>query len=153
MFSSRPQRRRQEVDRRRLQLKRWHTEIIHTVDQLSAVQRAVTARMTSAGYPERKLFAMQLALEEAIVNAIKHGHHGDAKKSVRVRYRLDPTRLEAEICDQGPGFDPRRVPDPTAPENLERPSGRGLLLMRHFMTSIRFNKRGNCVTLCLERSG
>ena len=152
MFSRRRQRSRQEVDRERLHHEQWRKEIIHTVAELTDVIRTVTGRMTAAGFSERDIFGMHLALEEALVSAIKHGHHSDPTKIVRFRYQVKPTRVLAEIRDQGPGFDPDQVPDPTAPENLERPTGRGLFLMRHYMTWVRFNKRGNCVTLCLERS-
>jgi serine/threonine-protein kinase RsbW len=69
-----------------------------------------------------------------------------------VRYQVDAMRALAEVEDEGPGFDPRTVPDPRAPENLERPSGRGLLLMGHFATWIRYNPQGNCVALCRYRS-
>jgi len=70
---------------------------------------------------------------------------------VRLRYLLRPDYLLAEIEDQGPGFRLKDVPDPFAPENRERPCGRGLLLMRNYMTWVRFNDIGNCVTLCRRR--
>ncbi len=57
------------------------------------------------------------------------------------------------IEDQGRGFQPEEVPDPFAPENLERPSGRGLVLMRNYMTSVRYNAAGNRVTMCRQRGG
>jgi serine/threonine-protein kinase RsbW len=64
-----------------------------------------------------------------------------------------PPVLEAVVAAmQGDGFDPDAVPDPLAPENLEKPSGRGLLLMRHYLTSVDFNEKGNHVTLCRCRS-
>ena len=65
---------------------------------------------------------------------------------------MNSKRVWFEVRDEGMGFDPLKVPDPLAPENLERSSGRGLLLIRSYMTSIRFNKRGNCVRLCKERT-
>jgi serine/threonine-protein kinase RsbW len=108
--------------------------------------------LTAAGFTERDVFGVRLALEEAIVNALRHGHRGDPTKSVRVRCLVSPDRILAEVEDQGPGFDPEQVPDPLAPENLERPSGRGLFLMRTYMTWIRFNARGNHVTMCKCRS-
>jgi serine/threonine-protein kinase RsbW len=62
-------------------------------------------------------------------------------------------RVLAEVEDEGPGVDPKSVPDPRDPENLERPGGRGLLLMRHYMSSVHYSGRGNVVTLCQYRSG
>jgi serine/threonine-protein kinase RsbW len=94
-----------------------------------------------------------LSLEEALVNALRHGHGLDPTKVVRVRYHVAADVVLAEVEDEGPGFDPRAVPDPLKDENLERPSGRGILLMRRYMTSVEHKGRGNHLTLCLRRSG
>jgi serine/threonine-protein kinase RsbW len=96
-------------------------------------------------FTENEIFSIKLALEEAIVNAIKHGNQMDRSKTVRVAYRIEPDRFDVLIVDEGPGFDPDDVPDCTAPENLERPCGRGLLLMRHYMNHIEYRDRGNTV--------
>jgi serine/threonine-protein kinase RsbW len=71
----------------------------------------------------------------------------DRAKKVRIAYQLFPDRFQVQITDEGTGFDPGDVPDPTAFENLERPCGRGLMLMRHYMTDVAFNQRGNIVTM------
>jgi serine/threonine-protein kinase RsbW len=91
---------------------------------------------------------VRLALEEAVVNGLRHGNGGDSSKRVRVRYRVDAETLLVEVKDEGAGFDADAVPDATLPENLDRPGGRGLLLMRHFMTWVRYHGCGNRVTLC-----
>ena len=91
--------------------------------------------------------SIKLALEEALINAIKHGNQMDRSKSVRVSYRVLPDRFEVHVTDEGAGFDPADVPDPTAVENLERPCGRGLMLMRHYMSEVAFSGRGNCVVM------
>jgi serine/threonine-protein kinase RsbW len=99
---------------------------------------------------EQEIFSVRLALEEAFVNAIKHGNQYDTAKQVFVRYRFvdeNPIRFEISITDQGAGFDPEDVPDPTAEENLERPCGRGLMLMRHYMTEVEYNTTGNVVVM------
>jgi serine/threonine-protein kinase RsbW len=96
---------------------------------------------------DHDVFSIKLALEEALVNAIKHGNQMDRSKKVRIAYQLYPDRFHIQISDEGPGFDPTDVPDPTAFENLERPCGRGLMLMRHYMTEVAFNERGNGVTM------
>jgi serine/threonine-protein kinase RsbW len=88
-----------------------------------------------------------LALEEAICNAIKHGHADQPDQPVQVVYSINQQRILARVQDQGPGFDPAQVADPREEENLERPGGRGLLLMRSYMDRVEFNARGNCVTL------
>jgi serine/threonine-protein kinase RsbW len=126
--------------------------ILHLPTELDQVLEPLAARMTAAGYSERDVFAVRLAMEEALVNAIKHGNGGDPGKEVRVSYEVTDERVLAEVEDQGPGFDPTSVPDPLLPENMERPCGRGLLLIRAYMTWVRYNDRGNRVTLCKNRS-
>ena len=91
-----------------------------------------------------EVFSIRLALEEALINAIKHGNQMDRAKKVRVLYRVSPTASRCEVTDEGPGFDPSDVPDPTAVENLERPCGRGLMLMRHYMTEVVLQRRRQC---------
>ena len=103
-------------------------------------------------YTERDLFGIRLALEEAIVNAIRHGHRNDFTKLVRVRFEASDEQFVVEIEDEGPGFDPDGIADPLAPENLERPGGRGVFLMRNYMSWVSYNERGNCVTMCRRRS-
>jgi len=104
-------------------------------------------KQLAAQATDQELFAVRLALEEALVNAIKHGNQLDRSKKVAISYRFLPGRFEIRISDEGPGFDPADVPDPTAVENLERPCGRGLMLMRHYMTEVAYNDRGNSVVM------
>jgi serine/threonine-protein kinase RsbW len=103
------------------------------------------------GYDERDCFAVHLACEEALANALRHGTHHDPDKEVRLVSHVGPDGVRIEIEDDGPGFNPATVPDPTAPENLERESGRGLLLMRAYMDKVEFEDRGNRVVLVRRR--
>jgi serine/threonine-protein kinase RsbW len=112
----------------------------------------VTSVLAGLGYSPQDQFGVRLALEEAIVNGLRHGNGGDPRKRVRVGYRVDAEALLAEVEDEGPGFDRDAVPDPTRLENLERPGGRGLLLMHSFMTWVRYHGRGNRVSLCKRPS-
>lgn len=96
---------------------------------------------------DHDVFGVRLAIEEAVVNAMRHGNQLDPTKKVHVQYRFLPHSFEIEVRDEGPGFDPQDVPDPTAIENLERPCGRGLMLMRHYMTEVHYNARGNTVSM------
>jgi len=152
MRPRRPVRGRQEVGRHRSRQEHWRKESIRTCEEMGTLIGTVLGAMSTARFPEKDLFAMRLGLEEAIVNAVKHGHHGEWMKPVRVSFQVGPGEVRAKICDQGAGFDPRHVPDPLAPENLEKPTGRGILFMHYYMTWIRYNRRGNCVTLCKQRS-
>jgi serine/threonine-protein kinase RsbW len=130
----------------------WTCDSVRSPHDMARFLDAVVHAMTAAGFTARDLFAMRLALEEAIVNAVEHGHRGDGLKRVGVRYCVSAAEAVVEVEDQGKGFDPSQVPDPTTPENRERTCGRGLFLMRHCMTWVRHNHRGNCVTLCRCRS-
>ncbi len=104
-------------------------------------------------FREEDLFAIKLALEEALVNAVKHGNKLDPQKIVRIQYRVANHRVDITIEDQGPGFNPAELPDPTAEENLEMTSGRGILLMRAYMSCVVFNPAGNKVTLTKFNDG
>ena len=117
------------------------------------VQDEIEEALQAARYDDRDIFAVKLALEEALVNAIKHGNQMDPDKRVHVAYAVTPDRFDITITDEGPGFNPDDVPDPTLPENLERCCGRGLLLIRKFMTDVAYQGRGNVVTMCKLRNG
>ncbi len=121
-------------------------------DAGQAVQERIVARLESLEYSMRDVFGIRLALEEALVNAIKHGNGLDPDKTVRVNCLIEDDLLRVEIEDQGPGFNMSDVPDPTAEENLERPCGRGIMLIRSFMTSVEYNAKGNCVVLEKRRT-
>jgi len=129
------------------------TELTITSDLSEArrVQEQIEEALQAAGYTEHETFAIKLALEEALVNAIKHGNQMDPDKRVYVVFNVTPERFDIRITDEGGGFNPEDVPDPTAIENLERPCGRGLLLMRGFMTDVQYHGRGNVVTMVKVR--
>ena len=115
------------------------------------VQDIIEAQLRQHRYEDKEVFAIRLALDEAIVNAIKHGNQMDPTKRVQVRFRILAERFEVVITDEGPGYDPQDIPDPLAVENLERPSGRGLFLMRHYMSEITVHPPGNRLSLCKVR--
>jgi serine/threonine-protein kinase RsbW len=98
-------------------------------------------------WPETDIFGIHLSVEEAVVNAIKHGNAHDPNKKVHIQCKVDDKNLHIAIQDEGPGFNPEDVPDCTEDENLEVPSGRGLMLMRSFMTRVEYNNCGNGVVM------
>lgn len=116
------------------------------------LQDEIEQALIAQQFPERDIFCIKLALEEALVNAIKHGNQAERGKQVRVSYRVDHQRFAVDIQDEGPGFDPCDVPDPLNIENLERPCGRGLLLMRHYMSDVIFHPPGNRVSMTKVRT-
>ncbi len=111
------------------------------------VQDVLELGLQNLNAPDKDVFCIRLALEEALVNAIKHGNQMEITKKVIIKYTLDADVFEIMISDEGPGFDPNDVPDPTDIENLERPCGRGLMLMRHYMTEVNYNSTGNSVRM------
>jgi serine/threonine-protein kinase RsbW len=111
------------------------------------VQDIIEAQLRQQRYEDKEVFAIRLALDEAIVNAIKHGNQMDPTKRVHVRFRILTERFDVVITDEGPGYNPEEIPDPLAAENLERPSGRGLFLMRHYMSEIIVHPPGNRLSL------
>lgn len=115
------------------------------------VQNQIVALIEQADFPKEAVFAIRLALDEAMVNAVKHGNGEDPSKSVHIDFTLEPDRAIFVIRDEGPGFDPDALPDPTALENLSRPSGRGVMLMRAYMTEVGFADNGRQVTLTKDR--
>ena len=111
------------------------------------VEQHLIAELRSHNYPDDCLFAIRLALEEAISNAIKHGNGLDPDKTVTVKFSVTPEKICLIITDQGQGFDPGSVPDPTTDEHLEDPSGRGITLIRAYMDEVVYNSRGNEVRM------
>jgi serine/threonine-protein kinase RsbW len=93
-------------------------------------------------WSEHEIFGIHLAAEEAVVNAIRHGNGFDHQKQVHIVCKLSPQRLWLEIADEGTGFDPDLVPDCTQQENLHRPSGRGVMLMRNYMSRVEYRLDG-----------
>lgn len=104
------------------------------------------------GYGEADIFAIKLALEEGLINAIKHGNGYDPGKSVHITYTIDNQHAEITIADEGLGFRAEQVPDPTTDENLERPCGRGLMLMRAYMDEVTFNETGTAIRLVKRKA-
>jgi serine/threonine-protein kinase RsbW len=115
------------------------------------VQELIESALQASAYSEHDIFSIKLALEEALVNAIKHGNQMDPDKRVFVSFLITSERFEVRIADEGDGFNPADVPDPTAIENIERACGRGLLLMRGFMTEVEYHGKGNVVSMAKVR--
>ena len=110
------------------------------------------SQLEAAGWPTRDVYGIHLALEEALVNAIRHGNRSDPSKDVGLRLYLPDDSLRIEIEDEGAGFDPGKLPDPTEDEFLDRPNGRGVLLIRTFMTRVNYLGRGNLCVMEKEKT-
>ncbi len=128
--------------------------ISNSAEQVEKVQSALVAAAQKRTYPKASVFAVRLAVQEAIANAFNHGHEGlPPDTTISVRYAVADDRIEVCIIDQGPGFDPDAIPDPTVEENLEVASGRGVLLMKAYMTEVRWVGRGNRVEMTYRKPG
>ncbi|MFZ5831900.1 MAG: ATP-binding protein [Planctomycetota bacterium] len=132
----------------------WQCERVIASDTVAGrrVLDEIVERIAQHDWPKRDIFGIHLAVHEAVVNAIMHGNQLHAGKRVTVRCFLAPEMVRFEIADEGSGFDPKRVPDPTDADRLEHPGGRGVMLMREFMSRVEYNDRGNQVTLEKLRS-
>jgi len=111
----------------------------------------VLRELAALQWGRHDIYSVHLAAEEALVNAILHGNRLKADKQVHISCRMSPERIRIEITDEGDGFDPNSLPDPTAPDRLESPRGRGVMLMKSFMTRVQYNEQGNRVVLEKER--
>ncbi len=117
------------------------------LDDVSRAEEAILRAAEGFDFSEGALFAIKLALEEALANAVKHGNACDPSKRVTVEFDVNEERLRVSIEDEGPGFNPEHVPDPTLDENLAKPNGRGVMLIRAYMDEVSFNPSGNRVTM------
>lgn len=90
---------------------------------------------------------IMIAVTEAVNNAIKHGSNSDSTKNVLLSLSLDESTIRFRVEDQGSGFDYSNLPDPTAPENIEKPGGRGIFLMKHLSDEVDFKEGGRVVEL------
>lgn len=129
------------------------TRSVRLVNDPAAIrdlQNTLVSDAEQAGHGRSAAFALRLALEESVRNAFVHGRSGRPDQPIDVSWSVTPGRVTITVDDHGPGFDPDAVPDPTADENIEAPSGRGLLLIRAYMTAVEHNERGNRVTMRYE---
>jgi serine/threonine-protein kinase RsbW len=119
------------------------SEIRHIASLESLVQRIFMQH----GIAEQLFANVLVALTEASNNAVLHGNAGDPQKRVRISYFLSDQNLYFRVADEGMGFNPETLPDPTDPENIDKPNGRGVFLMRRLTDELRFEGSGNAVLM------
>jgi serine/threonine-protein kinase RsbW len=130
--------------------------VLDIPNDLASIDEAVDyvmrrCRASGCGdHPQRLRLNLRVGLTEALSNAILYGNRKDPSKRVRVEVDLRDSRITARVTDEGQGFDPYELPDPTTPANLTKPCGRGIFLMRELLDEVHFNDRGNSVTLVLR---
>ena len=116
---------------------------LNTLEQGYQVADALLEELQAKGYSQVAVFAVRLAVEEALNNAIRHGNAMDPCKTAELIYEVTEECVDIRVSDEGPGFDCRDIPDPTLDENLDKPTGRGLMLMRAYMDKVEYNDKGN----------
>lgn len=119
---------------------KYYLEIESTPNNLITVEEFVNYFSVELGLDQEKISGLLLAVTEATTNAIIHGNKNNKLKLVRIYVYVDGKTITIKIKDEGKGFDPTIVPDPTDPENLLKDSGRGLYLMRVYMDGLEYNK-------------
>lgn len=136
-------------------MERYHCKAVlpSDTDKMSCMAGVIFTLAEAAKFTDKETFRIRLAAEEALINAVKHGNKQDVDKKVLVdcQIDIDDGTFILTVEDEGGGFDPATVADPTLDENLSKPNGRGLLLMREFMSEVRYNDVGNKVTLKMNR--
>jgi serine/threonine-protein kinase RsbW len=118
------------------------------LEELERVDEASLRCARHAGLDEGRSTEVAIAVVEAVTNAIMHGNREDQSKVVRVQYACVPGTIKVTVHDEGAGFDPTCLPDPTDPDRCMRCSGRGIYIMRHVMDSVEFDvSNGTTVTM------
>lgn len=117
------------------------------ITDLRKVCCKVLCHAKQLGYCEDDVFAVHLAMEEAIINAVKHGNRADCSKNVTIEYDITPEKLTIQITDEGGGFEPQNVADPRNGENIYKTGGRGVLLIKSYMDAIEYNQAGNSIIM------
>ena len=106
------------------------------IETVATAAAAVAEFISRTGVSENAAFGIDMAVREAVTNAVVHGNSQDEDKVVDIVLRSSPDAVEISVHDQGPGFNPNEVPDPTADENILKTSGRGIFFMRSFMDEV-----------------
>lgn len=107
-------------------------------ENIEVAERALLDLCRRAGWPSDEDYWLVTALREAVANAVRHGNKQDPSRLVRLEYTVRNSTITIRVEDEGEGFEPGDVPDPTDPANLLRPSGRGIFYMRQFMNRVEF---------------
>ncbi|NLL14955.1 MAG: SpoIIE family protein phosphatase [Fibrobacter sp.] len=124
-----------------------YLQFLRYYEDMDKAIAVILSSMDSCGYSDDAIRKMKISLTELIVNAILHGNKKDFSKKVIMGHIVDKSKAVISIMDEGSGFNPNTIPDPTLPENLIKDCGRGLFIVRHYVDSLIFNDKGNRVTI------
>ena len=121
-----------------------------TVGSLRVVENAIDETTATIGISQDNYGKILVCAMEAVNNAILHGNKSDPEKIVDIELSVEMNELQIKVTDEGSGFRPEKVPDPTTPENIEELNGRGIYLMSHLADKIEYSKKGNSVTMTFK---
>ena len=127
-------------------------QIASRMESITQVEGLINALCEEFGVEETHYGEILIAMTEAVNNAVVHGNKLDTNKMVDIEVRTEDQTMEFRIADQGPGFDYENIPDPTAPENIEKPNGRGVFLMRQLADTCEFEELGRVAILRFEQA-
>lgn len=133
-------------------LRNFDLEIQSIPEKGCALIGQIRESLESHQWPANDVFKIHLALEEAVMNAIKHGNNSDPSKSVKILCNIREELFEVVITDEGSGFIREDIPDPTEGDNIYRDCGRGLKIIENFMSSVEYQGTGNIVRMTKERT-
>lgn len=125
-------------------------KIKSAISNLRIIENAIDELSAEIGIKEDCYGKIMVSVMEAVNNGIIHGNKSNAEKFVEVKFSFKKEKLVVSVEDEGPGFKPKEVPDPTSPKNIENLSGRGVFLMSKLADSISFNESGNRVTMSFK---
>jgi serine/threonine-protein kinase RsbW len=120
------------------------------ISNLGIVENTIDTITNEIGINQECYGKILISVLEAVNNAIVHGNKSNENKQVGISFSIIKKNMFVDICDEGPGFNPGQVPDPTRPENIELTNGRGIFLMSRLADEIEFNKKGNSVKLTFK---
>ncbi len=129
-----------------------HESIPSNVDDGHRLIEQLMSALNDLGWDGRDLFHMQMAAEEAMVNAVTHGNKGASDKHVEIEFKVAADSAFMRFRDQGEGFCPSALPDPRDDDHLECTNGRGVMLIKEMMNQVQYNDRGNEVTMLKHRT-
>jgi len=128
-------------------MKNIHIEIPSLSDNIRMIESFIDNAREKFQLNDDIYGNIMIAVTEAVNNAIRHGNKGDSAKNVSLALSLQEGMIKFRVEDEGTGFDFHHLPDPTAPENIEKPGGRGIFLMKHLADEVDFSENGKVVEL------
>ena len=118
---------------------------------IAEVYKQIESILKASNFSKDDIFAVHLALQEAFINAVKHGNKMEPSKAIKIDYIVELDKIEVCMTDEGEGFHPEVIPDPRYGDNLYKPAGRGMLLMRSFMDVVEYSKQASSVRMIRYR--